>query len=399
MKTLGATGGRTTIMRALGSAALVTSMSLGSLAVSAAETRGFAISLIYTASHESEDNCPRGGNGGPAELYQRILIDKGYTKEQALKIIANDGVDENGARIDYRMRGRVDGKPANVANFPWSYPDPKIETVAGRYAYGFNLDGSFGPDSFEDPETGEKGVDNQMWRALGCFTNYRVRRPIIPYNESIVWDTAMDSMPAWLVSVSGDDLSKDGEVTVTFDRALNVLMRDAVGGVLQGSSYTIDKDPRSHSVFKGRLRDGVVTIEPGDFFMQGESQFYAVLRFTNTQLRFHLKPDGTAYGVIGGYQPWLDYYHYLAIRGENDGLVDLPGVYNALKRLADADPDPVTGENRRISSAYYIEAVPVYHTSMDGRVVATAHMGDGIGSSVVHEVPETPVSRNAAAYP
>jgi hypothetical protein len=284
------------------------------------------------------------------------------------------------------MRGIVDGKPANVANFPWSYPDPKIETVAGSYAYGFNLDGRQGPDSFEDPETGEKGVDNQMWRALGCFVNYRVRRPIIPYNESIVWDTAMDSMPAWLVSVSGDDLSKDGDVTVTFDRALNVLMRDAVGGVLQGSSYTIDTDPRSHSVFNGRLRDGVVTIEPGDFFMQGESQFYAVLRFTGTQLRLHLRPDGTAYGVLGGYQPWLDYYHYLAIRGENDGLVDLPGVYNALKRLADADPDPVTGENRRISSAYYIEAVPVYHTSVDGRVVATAHMAVDGGSATAHQV-------------
>jgi hypothetical protein len=386
MNTVGAASRRAAVIRLLGSAAVVTSMSLGSVATAAAETRGFAISLIYTASHDVEDNCPRGGNGGPAELYQRILIERGYTQEQALQIIANDGVDENGERIEYRMRGIVDGKPANVANFPWSYPDPKIETVAGSYAYGFNLDGRQGPDSFEDPETGEKGVDNQMWRALGCFVNYRVRRPIIPYNESIVWDTAMDSMPAWLVSVSGDDLSKDGDVTVTFDRALNVLMRDAVGGVLQGSSYTIDTDPRSHSVFNGRLRDGVVTIEPGDFFMQGESQFYAVLRFTGTQLRLHLRPDGTAYGVLGGYQPWLDYYHYLAIRGENDGLVDLPGVYNALKRLADADPDPVTGENRRISSAYYIEAVPVYHTSVDGRVVATAHMAVDGGSATAHQV-------------
>lgn len=362
----------------LGGVIAAVCLSIAADAVGAAETRGFAISLIYTASYHSEENCPRGGNGGPEQMKTRILLSRGYTKEKAAQIIAADDIDtEKVEKINFRDRGEIDGKPANVANFPASYPDPKIETVQGRFAYGFNLDGLAGEASFEDPETRERGIDNQMWRVLGCFANYQVRRPVIPYNESIVWDTAMDSMPAWLVSVSGEDLSRDGDVTVTFDRALNVLMRDATGKVLPGSSYTIDKDPRSHSVFKGRIRNQVVTVEPGDFFMQGESQFYAVLRFTKARLRIQLKPDGTAYGVIGGYQPWLDYYHYLSIRGEGDGLVDLPGVYYAMKRNADADPDPVTGQNRRISAAYYIEAVPVFLTSMDGRVVGTASLGNG----------------------
>jgi hypothetical protein len=205
---------------------------------------------------------------------------------------------------------------------------------------------------------------------------------VIPYNESIVWDTAMDSMPAWLMSISGEDLSKDGEVTVTFDRALNILMRDARGSVLAGSSYTIDQDPRSHSVFKGRLKDGVVTVGPGNLFIQGESQFYALLRLSQAQVRVYLKPDGNVYAVIGGYQPWLDYYHYLAIRGEGDGLVDLPGVYNAMKRLADANPD-AGGQNRDISAAYYIEAAPVFQTSVDGRVVSTAWFGEPGAAKVV----------------
>lgn len=375
------------LARSIGGAVAVTSILLGFSGSVLAETRGFAISLIYTASYTAQDNCPQGGNGGPAEMKQRILLKQGYSKEEALSIIARDDVSKKGKPIDFRMRGTIAGKPASITNFPQSYPDPKIETAQGRFAYGFDLDGKVGPKSFEDPESGQKGVDNEMWRALGCFKNYQVRRPIIPYNESIVWDTAMDSMPAWLVSVAGGDLNKDGDVTVTFDRALNILMRDARGSVLAGSSYTIDNDPRSHSVFKGHIRAGVVTIERGDFFMQGESQFYAVLRFTDTQLRLNLKADGTTYGVIGGYQPWLDYYHYLAIRGEGDGLVDLPGVYNALKRLADADPDPRTGANRRISSAYYIEASPVYHTSIDGRILATAHIG---------EVSESTASQGAA---
>ena len=341
-----------------------------------AESRGYAISLIYTASYSDKDNCPRGGNGGPPEMKMRILQSRGYSKEQAFKIVANDDVDEHGQRINFRDRGTMNGEPANVQNFPLSYPDPQVETVQGRYAYGFNLDGKVDGNSFEDPETGEKGVDNQMWRVLGCFSNYMVRRPVIPYNESIVWDTAMDSMPAWLVSITGEDLSKDGEVTVTFDRALNILMRDAKGAVLPGSSYTVDTDPRSHSVFKGQLKNGQITVDAANFFMQGESQFYAVLRLANAKVRLTLNPNGTVSGVLGGYQPWRDYYYYLAIRGENDGLVDLPGAYYAMRRLADADPDPTTGENRAISAAYYIEAAPVFHTTVDGKVASVAYLGD-----------------------
>jgi hypothetical protein len=347
-----------------------------------AETRGYAISLIYTASYTDKDACPRGGNGGPPEMKMRILKARGYSAEQAFKIIANNDVDEKGERIEIRDRGTMDGQAVNVQNFPLSYPDPHIETAVGRYAFGFNLDGKADANSFEDPETHEKGVDNQMWRVLGCFTNYMVRPPVIPYNESIVWDTAMDSMPAWLVSISGNDLNADGEVTVTFDRALNVLMRNAQGAVLRGSTYTVDRDPRSHSVFKGRIKDRTVTVEPGNFFMQGESQFYAVLRMTHTQLRFKLNEDGTLSGHMGGYQPWLDYYYYLAIRGEGDGLVDLPGAYNAMKRMADAEPDPATGEKRSISAAYYIEAAPVFHTTVDGKVAANAFMGDNGASKL-----------------
>lgn len=359
-------------MSAIVAASLLTALA----ATAAAESRGYAISLIYTASYSDNENCPRGGNGGPPEMKMRILQSRGYSKEQAFKIVAADDVDENGERINFRDRGTLNGQPANVQNFPLSYPDPQVETVQGRYAYGFNLDGKQDGNSFEDPQTGETGVDNQMWRVLGCFSNYMVRPPVIPYNESIVWDTAMDSMPAWLVSISGADLSKDGEVTVTFDRALNILMRDAKGAVLPGSSYTIDQDPRSHSVFKGYLKNGVVNVEPADFFMQGESQFYAVLRLTKAKLRLTLHPNGTVSGVLGGYQPWLDYYHYLSIRGENDGLVDLPGAYYAMRRLADADPDPATGQHRAISAAYYIEAAPVFHTTVEGKVASVAHLGD-----------------------
>jgi len=377
-----------------GSLSALGALLLSSLVVAPAyaETRGYAISLIHTATYSDPANCPSGGNGGVVEIKERILRSMGYSAEQSKQIIANNGVDERGERVDLRRRGQLNGQRVDVHSFPTSAPDPHIETPQGRYAYGFNLDGQVQPGSFEDPETGERGIDNQMWRVLGCYEVYAVRRPVVPYNESIAWDTAMDSMPAWLLSVSGDDLDADGDVTVTFDRALNIVMRDARGGVLAGSSYTIDADPRSHSVFKGHIENGVLTIDPGDFYMQGESQFYAVLRFQHTQLRLKMNPDGTLQGLIGGYQPWMDYYYYLAIRGEETGQVDMPGVYNAMKRLADADPDPATGQNRAISAAYYIEAAPAFLTTMEGRTVARAHDPREAGR------PETSVRQEAALH-
>src|SRR4030095_3900853 len=156
--------------------------------------------------------------------------------EQATKILANNGMDEKGEKVELRKRGKRDGELVDVHTFPNSAPDSRIEAPQGRFAYGFNLDGTVQPGSFEDPETHERGIDNQMWRVLGCYAVYNVRRPVGAYNEDIAWDTAMDSMPAWLLSISGEDLSKDGDVTVTFDRALNIVMRAAAGGALPGSS-------------------------------------------------------------------------------------------------------------------------------------------------------------------
>ena len=101
------------------------------------------------------------------------------------------------------------------------------------------------------------------------------------------------------------------------------------------------------------------------------------MRFTNTHLRLKLAADGSVSGLIGGYQPWLDYYYYLAVRSEGTAQVDVPGTYYAMKRLADGLPDPTTGQNTAISAAYYLEAVPAFLTSAAGKVVGTAYMSGG----------------------
>jgi len=358
-------GFRTHITRSgLMGLALLTCASTGAFA----ETRSYAIAQFMTATYANEGNCPLGGNGTAADIKIRVLMDQGYTKDQAEKIVANNDKDESGKRIDVLRRGRINGQPVDISNFPYSAPDPKIETNVGKYANGFNLDGREGPESFIDPDTQEKGIDNQLIRALGCFAVYDIRRPVRPYLEDITWDTQMDAMPAWLMSVTGDDLSKDGPVTITFDRALNHLIRDAKGGAASDVTFMVDPNPRSHSEFKGRIKNNVLEItEPGDFTMLSEAPFHPIIQLSHTHLRLQINPDRKLTGFIGGYEPWMNYYTFLAIRGEGTGQVNLPGSYYALKRMADGVPDPKTGENTGISVAYWLEAVPAFHATADGK--------------------------------
>ncbi len=357
-------------------------VSLLAASLARAETQGYVIQWIHTATYPQKDNCPEGGNGERPEVQRKILLSRGYTPEQASQIITYygetiDGMNAppeyHGPKFDFEKRGTLFGKAVDVGNFPTAEPDPRIETAQGRFMYGFDLTGKPTSYAFEDPETHQQ-VEDQMWRVLGCFASFRAPLSVIPYAESLTWETAEDAMPAWLLSISGADLSRDGEVTVSFDRALDILVRNTYGGALRDASYRIDPDPRSHSVFKGHIKDGVVSIEPGDLYLQGEQPFYQELRFTQAHLRLKLHPDpktlyyggnGVVSGFLGGYQPWIDYFHFLATPGEEESHVEIAGVYDAMKRLADAVPDPVTGANTAISAVYYLEAAPVFLTATD----------------------------------
>src|SRR5215472_11814706 len=67
-----------------------------------AETRGYAISLIHTATYADKGNCPQGGNGSTTEIHERILMAQGLTKEQADKVLTSGGgfaaADDAGAK-------------------------------------------------------------------------------------------------------------------------------------------------------------------------------------------------------------------------------------------------------------------------------------------------------------
>jgi hypothetical protein len=265
------------------------------------------------------------------------------------------------------MRGKVDGKPTNVYNSPTSVPDPNVKTAKGHVAYGFNLDGKTGPDDFVDPQTNEQGVDDKLYRALGCFITQRASGGQRPTYPAIQWDTTRDQMPAWIIEVSGiergaDGKIKDGDVKIGFYRATTPVTRNAAGDPQSDMSYTVDTNPRMQNVVNATMKNGTLTTAPFEFYMVQDPFGVTEYHFKKTRIRLTLNDDGTAKGVLGGYQPWLPIYEGFALGGAVNELnlsIDAPGIYYALKKLADAEPD-ANGQNQYISSSYWIEAVPAF---------------------------------------
>jgi hypothetical protein len=93
-------------------------------------------------------------------------------------------------------------------------------------------------------------------------------------------------------------------------------------------------------------------------------------------------------GYLGGYYKWKDFAYMHTARPANGA--DSIGIYHALKKMADAYPDPKTGENQYISGTFRLEAQPAYLVNTEGKVVAEA------GKSTPMTVSATETNASAA---
>jgi hypothetical protein len=367
----------------------VTVMSLAALALPlmmagsaiAAETKSFVVSYFYDANFsDGKSDCPNGLNLSAIDFYRRDLAKAGHSHDE-IEAALRDFPGEGGLKQPWvpLVMTRGNGKD-NVYVHPETIADPGLIEVTGKYAYGFNLDGkgAASPSKFEDPDTHAVGVNNQLYKVMGCIRSYRgLPPPGRPSLAENLWDVLRDVTPAWLIGVTAPDgFAKDGDVTVTFERALERITRDASGAAAQADmTYQIDPDPRSHNVLKGHLKGNVVTIEPADFNMVLDPYLLPEVRMTQTHLRLTINPDGTAKALLGGYQSVAMYYYGMSNEAyikEYAASIDVPAVYYALKRNADYDPDPKTGENRQISSAYFLEAVPAFTVPVQNKTAQAA---------------------------
>ncbi len=340
------------------------------------ESRGYIIDWFATATNAADYkvNCPENRNGGVMSWLRRDMIEAGYAAPEADKILTSvvgdmDLPQDVATRIF--TRAKVNGRNVNVRSYPEAVPDPQIETVTGKYAHGFDLGGANRANKFIDPDT-KQPVDNQLWRAVGCTATFRADPPKKSYYEGNIWDNNLyeELVPHWALQISGEDLSKDGKVKVVLSRTTRELLRDAAGQFLKNASYVIDPSPDSHNVLAGEIKNGILTIEPADIRLRGF--IYGEIALRNAHMRMWFEDDKVV-GYWGGYMPWLPFAYAYCV--EPGSASDCTGIYHAVKRLADASPDPATGHNTEISSTFRIEAVPAYLLDTDGRELARPAIG------------------------
>ncbi len=359
------------LVRCLATSVAAVAIAVLSSQAARAETRDFAFSLFYPATYTQPDNCPQGANPRTHDIYKNALVTTGTPPDEAERIIetAVSASGSGGGNAGFKPiteRGKFNGQAVNAYANPLTVPDPGFKTAVGRYALGFNLDGRGAADAgaFEHPETHEKGIDNQLFRVYGCLANYQATPPAQPNYPLETWEMVAGTMPAWLLSVSAEDFSKDGsEVTITIDRALNRLLRDGKGHPRSHATFRVDHDPRSHNVFKGKIENGVIKASVPKVYFMGDQFFIPDFDFTQVKLELKLEDSGHSHGTLGGYLPWIGIYYQHGANGLNAETfrgMDMVGLYRALMRTADADPDPATGQNRRISTAWFMELVPAF---------------------------------------
>lgn len=311
---------------------------------------GYVLTERHWAVYQTEDakeECPQGFNIGPREQYDELFP-------------AESGV----VRSEVDTRLMREGRRYHLEMSEEPFP---FYAAQGSTSYGVNLDGKVDADDFLSPE-GEAGVDNQLYRAMGCIPIYRgPDGAFYHFSNLFMYGNAYNR---WLIELTGvDDLGNDDEVTVSYYRGLDDLVTDASGtGFVAGGTQRVDGRWGQSFIqsVKGKIVDGVLTTEPTQqtkfpWSFPGIGGGFHL--FKDFQLKLALTPE-TAEGMLAGYVDVDQYNHRLnrnwTTHHQSYGQLSAASLYRAMKRLADAYPDPETGENSAISSAVNVTMHQVY---------------------------------------
>jgi hypothetical protein len=298
----------------------------------------YVLTDLHWAIYESPDGkteCPAGFNEGNREQFKQLFPENGTQR----------------TLLETQLRREIDGWYPTTARDPFPFHE-----AGGPTAYGFDLDGKAGPNDFTSPE-GEKGIDNNLYRVLGCIRNYRPPEGAIQGFDND--EVTKDVYNRIIIELSGvDSLVNDDDVQVMMYRGRDPILLDSTGkSAIPGGSQRIDTRWGAKFIQRmhGRIRDGVLTTDPADMvypwavFYIPTDEFMHAARF-----RLKLSPTG-ADGMIGGYSDIETWYSQLmrsySTHHQSYGQSSAPSIYKALRRLADGYPDPRTGANTAISSA------------------------------------------------
>jgi hypothetical protein len=352
---------------------------VGTLPVTAAaapkQTLGFVLTGWHLAVHESPDGreeCPAG--------FQYSNLDN-WKAEYPTEAEREKMHQEYGFRQNRGQNGE------NVWLYPDTVTDPlPFREVQSSIGVGANLDGtedgaatpkSCAHQKFVSPE-GQKGIDNQLYRVLGCQKPFR-RGGM--FDARFSNEKKVEPFARFLVEISDiDNLQNDDSVIVTTFKGSDKLVADAAGNVIPFSSQRVDeRGPQYIHRTRGRIVNGVLYTEPMDILFAAAPHGFPSETYLQ-DMRLQLKLGETsAEGLMAGYhdlKQWWKAFVKQTMSLEHVTQISAPGVYQAIVRLADGHKDATTGQCQSISAAYEVSFVRAFivHTEPKAQVAAAANL-------------------------
>jgi len=343
------------------------------------DIRGYVFTYwAYEIPKEDPGECPDGLN----------VTEPEYLSEEYAAV---------GAEVKRRYEsgdtaGAIGLLPPDACKDPLVRPDPGHKTLDGPATVaGIDLDGKHselaagGQCAHEDfvGPGGERGIDNQHWRLMGCVSGFR---PDGLFDRLFDTNTQiLENGYATLLELKGVEGTREaGKVSAHLYTSAGPVEKDANGDVIRDMSQLVHDDPMYHSaIFEGEIKDGIFTAGPVDaklrFKVQAIDNHYW---FRDLRIRAEILPDGSMKGLLAGYwdienlfdfitEVYIGPLHLGRPAANNIGYM-CAGVYNALPRVADGHPDPKTGQCTSISTVIKFEAVPAFVIQPEKVAQATA---------------------------
>jgi hypothetical protein len=298
-------------------------------------------------------DCPLGTM--PDSDWAKMLKQPWRPIEEVTKIMDPEGPSR---QRDGGLRGP--SRDISIYAQPWTAPDPGAVEVTGTLAHGFNLDGDEST-GFTSPDGAVKGIDNQYYKAIGCFGTWR-GPPREGHHAKYVIEGMHNGNFAMVMVVSGegDDPANDPTATVGIYMSRDKMVRDANGGIAGGYSFRVNPEGLQ-AIIPAKTVNGVIeTREPS--FINIRSIDNVPMKIEEARISFKIKEDGSLEGYIGGYRSVDDLYRELAGGAATFELtmrMDTPAVWYALQRHADYKP-LANGEMSMMSMAYHYLGKPAH---------------------------------------
>lgn len=326
-------------------------------------TIGYVMTNLFWSVYQTPDaqqECPRGFNDGPREQFEKL-----YPRPE------NMTVEET------QLRQEIETWHPTTESDGFEFLE-----VEGDLSWGLNLDGVDSPNDFTHPD-GTTGIDNEVYRAVGCIIGFRGPDGVeFIFQDKAIVDAKYNRMMIELTGV--DSLENDDSVTINLYRGMDRLLTDATGlNVMSGGSQRVDyrwgKDLMRK--MQGKIVDSTLVTEPiADMVMPWMNLGVPSIHiFRDMRLQLDLTPEG-ATGILAGYAD-IDSWYYQLIRNDSthhlsNGQISGISLYKALRRLADAYPDPATGENMAISTALDVKMTQVFISHSTAGEANTGETGE-----------------------